>query len=319
MKRFFLLGPTASGKTEVALILARKLGAEIVSLDSMLVYRGMDIGTAKPTAEERAAVPHHLIDVVDPSEEYSVARYLQATREVEADLAGRGRAALYVGGTTMWFKALVFGLLQTPEIPAELQRELEQELEERGGEEMHRRLAEVDPAAAERIHPNDDRRLLRALGVWRVSGRALSDWQEQWGAGRSLQEPAALLDWPREVLRDRVVRRFEGMLTEGLLDEIQAIQAGCGFGRTAGKAIGYRQFLDHLAGQCSLEQAVQKAVTRTHVLIRRQMTWLRSFPEILRLERSAEEPAAAVAEKLAALWASQGNPDSFGATAPRPE
>ncbi|MCP4094006.1 MAG: tRNA (adenosine(37)-N6)-dimethylallyltransferase MiaA [Planctomycetes bacterium] len=301
-QRFFLLGPTASGKTAVALDLAGRLNAEILSLDSMLVYRGMDIGTAKPSAEEMASVPHHLIDLVEPSEEFSVARYLQAAAEAEKDVYARGKKVLYVGGTTMWFKALVFGLLDIPDAPQALQDELQRQWDRNGAADLYRELQQVDALAAEKIHPNDERRILRALGVQRSTGKALSAWQQQWQADSKLPEPAALLEWPREVLHQRVAQRFEGMVEAGLLGEIAAILSSGGFGRTAGKAIGYRQVLDHLEGKCSLEEGLQKAVTKTNVLIRRQMTWLRSFPDLLRIEMQQGEAGSEVAARLAAAW-----------------
>lgn len=301
--RYFLLGPTASGKTAVSLALARHLHAEILSLDSMLVYRGMDIGTAKPSLEERATVPHHLIDVVDPSEEFSVKRYVEAAAAVEQDLAARGKTALYVGGTTMWFKALMFGLLEVPEASVEVRAELEQLLQQEGGiEAMRAELEQVDPAAFERIHPNDTRRLQRALETYRQTGRALSDWQSQWSEDRTLKAPTALLDWPREVLRARVELRFSMMVEAGLLEEVQGIRDGVGFGRTAGKGIGYRQVLEHLEGRCSLDEALQQCVTKTHVLIRRQMTWLRSFPGILKIPMTDRLDPEVVAGELAAAF-----------------
>lgn len=301
--RYFLLGPTASGKTAVSLALARHLDAEILSLDSMLVYRGMDIGTAKPSGEEQGTVAHHLIDLVDPSEEFSVKRYLEAASEVEATLAAKGRSALYVGGTTMWFKALMFGLLEVPEASEEVRQSLQQRLQAPGGAEVLRaELAEVDPAAHARIHPNDTRRMLRALETWHQTGKPLSAWQSQWEGEQELTAPTALLDWPREVLHDRVARRFQGMVDAGLLEEVQGIRDGVGFGRTAAKGIGYRQILDHLAGVCSLEEALQQCVTRTNVLIRRQMTWLRSFPGILRVSMTDLLDPEVVALELAAAF-----------------
>jgi tRNA dimethylallyltransferase len=300
--RYFLLGPTASGKTAVALELAGLLNAEILSLDSMLVYRGMDIGTAKPSAEEMAAVPHHLIDLVSAAEDFSVAKYLAAAAVAEADVKARGKKALYVGGTTMWFKALVFGLLEIPDTSVALEQELQAEIEQNGSTGLRAELEKVDPAAAKRIHPNDTRRLLRAIGVWRTTGQSMSDWQQQWGPRATIDEPAALLEWSRDVLHQRVAQRFQMMVEDGLLEEIQAILESGGFSRSAGKAIGYWQVIDYLEGRCTLEVALQRAVTKTNALIRRQMTWLRSFPDLLRIEMQPQEPASVVAARLAAAW-----------------
>lgn len=303
-ERFFLLGPTASGKTVVALELAVLLDAEILSLDSMLVYRGMDIGTAKPSVAELAAVPHHLIDLVDATEEFSVALYLQAAAVAEAAVKARGKKVLYVGGTTMWFKALVFGLLDIPDTSAELQQELDTELQQNGSSALRAELEAVDPKAAQRIHQNDTRRLVRALGVWRTTGKSMSDWQEQWGQCATIGEPAALLEWPREVLHQRVASRFQAMIDAGLLQEIQTLLDGGGFSRSAGKAIGYWQLRDYLEGRCTLEDALQRAVYKTNVLIRRQMTWLRSFADLRRMQMQPEEAPSVVAARLAAAWSS---------------
>lgn len=302
LQRYFLLGPTASGKTSVSLALAEMLNAEILSLDSMLVYRGMDIGTAKPTVEERAPVAHHLIDLVDPSEEFSVKQYLDAAAAVEADLQSRGKAALYVGGTTMWFKAIMFGLLEVPQASAAIRNDIQSALDCGEVEALRAELLSVDPVAWERIHLNDTRRLQRALETYRQTGKPLSDWQSQWEHGRDLTAPVALLDWPRDILRARVVQRFSLMIDAGFLEEVRSIRDGCGFGRTAGKAIGYRQILDHLDGLGSLEEALQKGITKTHVLIRRQMTWLRSFPGILQVPMKEGLDASVVAGELAAQF-----------------
>ncbi|MAW59931.1 MAG: tRNA (adenosine(37)-N6)-dimethylallyltransferase MiaA [Planctomycetes bacterium] len=281
MKRFFLLGPTASGKTRVAFALAGPLDAEILSMDSMLVYRGMDLGTAKPTAEEQAQVPHHLIDLVDPHEEFSVARWLQAADEVEAELAARGKNALYVGGTNLYLKARTAGLLESPPIPDEVRAQVAADGEgERGLERLYAELQEVDPESAQRIHPNDSQRIRRAIEMYRATGRSLTAWQQEWRPDQPLAESAVALAWPRTLLRERVARRFDQMLDQGFLTEIQNIRAAGGFGPTAAKALGYRQMLAYLEGECTLEDARERAVTGTRTYIRRQMTWLRSFPDL---------------------------------------
>jgi tRNA dimethylallyltransferase len=281
MQRYFLLGPTASGKTRVALALAEPLDAEIVSMDSMLVYRGMDLGTAKPSAEEQAAVPHHLIDLVAPHEEYSVARYLEAARSCEADLAARGKNALFVGGTNLYLKALTAGLLESPPVAAEIRAEVRSLAESPAGlRQLFRELQGVDPESATRIHSNDAQRISRAIEMYRATGRTLTDWQREWRPAQALAEPALALEWPRDTLRERVSRRFSQMLNDGFLDEIRTIQASGGFGPTAAKALGYRQMIDFLAGGSSREVATERAINGTRTYIRRQMTWLRSFPDL---------------------------------------
>ena len=307
MKRYFLLGPTASGKTRVALALAEPLQAEILSMDSMLVYRGMDLGTAKPTAEEQAAAPHHLIDLIDPHEEFSVARWLDAAHAVEAELAARGKNALYVGGTNLYLKARTAGLLESPPIPEELREAVRKEGAAEGGlKTLYRQLQEVDPDSAERIHPNDAQRIHRAIEMYRATGRPLTAMQQEWSPDQALGEAAVALAWPRTQLRERVARRFDQMLEQGFLDEIRTIQAAQGFGPTAAKALGYRQILAYLAGTCTLEEARDRAVTGTRTYIRRQMTWLRSFPDLRWVEMcdDAEQPrptAELAAACLAAL------------------
>ena len=304
-RRVFLLGPTASGKTAVGVAMARRLDAEILSLDSMLVYRGMDLGTAKPSAAERDGVPHHLIDVVGADEPFSVARYRDLALDTEAEVRARGKLPLYVGGTTMWFKALVHGLLEVPSAPAELRAALEAEADADPAV-LRTELERVDPAAAARIHVNDRRRVIRALEVHRHTGRSLSAWQAEWDVRDAIGEPTVVLRWPRELLHVRIVERFQLMLAAGLLDEVRALAAAPGFGPTAAKAIGYRQLLDHLAGRCTLEEAVAAAVKATKVLVRRQTTWLRSFPDVRWLDvEGAEEASVLAARACSALGVDQ--------------
>ncbi|MCH2102174.1 MAG: tRNA (adenosine(37)-N6)-dimethylallyltransferase MiaA [Planctomycetes bacterium] len=281
MKRYFLLGPTASGKTRVACALAEPLRAEILSMDSMLVYRGMNLGTAKPSADEQAAAPHHLIDLIYPHEEYSVARWLKAADAVEADLVQRGKNALYVGGTNLYLKARTAGLLESPLISEKVRGSVRKEGAAEGGiKALYSELQEVDPDSAERIHPNDAQRIHRAVEMYRATGRPLTALQQEWSSGQALGASAVALAWPREELRGRVARRFEQMLAQGFLDEVRDLCAARGFGPTAGKALGYRQMLAYLEGSCTLDEARDRAVTGTRTYIRRQMTWLRSFPDL---------------------------------------
>lgn len=300
MQRTFLLGPTASGKTAIALRLAERLNAEIVSMDSMLVYRGMDLGTAKPTAEERAQVPHHLIDVVDPHEDFSVARWLDAANEVEAELAARGKHALYVGGTNLYLKARTAGLLESPVVPEDVRTAVrELAATEAGLKQLFEELQAQDPESAARIHPNDAQRIARAIEVNRVTGRALSAWQQEWRPGQLLGEAAVALEWPREVLRERVAQRFDLMLAQGFLDEIRHIRDAAGFGPTAGKALGYRQMLAYLEGETDLEHARERAITGTRTYIRRQMTWLRSFPDLQWVSMCEDDGRSRAADAVA--------------------
>ncbi len=302
MRRYFLLGTTASGKTPVGLQLAPLLNAEILSLDSMLLYRGMDIGTAKPTLAERAQVPHHLIDLVGPNETYSAARWVDAARAVESELSMRGKAALYVGGTALYLKALLHGLPQDRRPPEGLSASLSREWEAEGGPaSLRAELERVDPQAAERIHWNDVRRLLRALEHWRAFGEPWSAAAAPWPKSGALSEPAVALHWPRATLHARILRRFEQMMEDGFLEEVRRLNANPGFGATARLAIGYRELLAHLEDGLNLDTAVAHAVRATKVLVRRQATWLRSFPDLQELECSGETDLGEVARAAARL------------------
>lgn len=276
---WFLSGPTASGKSSLAVRMARLLGAEIVSVDSMAVYRGLDVGTAKPSADDRRHVPHHLVDVVDPGEAYSVARWLAAAADAVADCRRRGRAILFVGGTPLYLRALRDGLAPLPAADLDLRRALVAEAAERGSAALHRRLAEVDPAAAARIHPHDVKRIVRGLEVARATGRPLSDAFA--ARPHPLFEPRLMiLDLPRATLHDRIDRRVERMFAAGLVEETRAALAGPGgIGPTASQAAGYAEAIDVIAGRIDVAEAIRRTQRRTRQLAKRQLTWLRSFKD----------------------------------------
>ncbi|HEX9792740.1 MAG TPA: tRNA (adenosine(37)-N6)-dimethylallyltransferase MiaA [Planctomycetota bacterium] len=300
--RAFLLGPTAAGKTAVAIALARHLPLEVLTLDSMQVYQGMDIGTAKPGPAERGAVAHHLLDLVPPDQEFSVARWLDAAHRTEAEVRARGRLPLYVGGTGLYLKALTAGLLAGPSVPAEVRAAVASELAANGREALRAELRHGDPELHARLHPNDDKRLLRGVEILRACGRPLTALQQQWREGARIGAPAVAIEWPRERLRERVAERFDAMLESGLLEEVARLRTDPGFGAAAGKALGYRQLIEHLDGECTLQEAVARAVTLTRTLIRRQMTWLRSFPDlqwaVVGSTDAAEVVAAGIADRL---------------------
>jgi tRNA dimethylallyltransferase len=275
---WFLTGPTAAGKTAVGLELARLLDAEIVSMDSMAVYRGMDIGTAKPTAAEQAAVRHHLIDLVEPAAEFSVAQYLEAAEAAVADIRSRGRQVLFVGGTPLYLKALLYGLSAGPAADWELRRQLQELAHRGGGAALHRRLAQVDPVAAQRLHPNDVRRVIRALEVFHATGQPISAGQADWIGAVFNACKVYVLDWPRRQLHDRINRRVEQMFAQGFVDEVRRVLAASpALGRTAAQAVGYRQVLEHLAGRCDLTATVQRVQAATRQFAKRQLTWFRSL------------------------------------------
>lgn len=280
----FLVGPTASGKSALAPELATFLGAEIASLDSMLVYRGMDIGTAKPDAKLQAKVRHHLIDQVEPHESYSVSRYVEDSREVLRELREQRRAALFVGGTALYLKALTHGLFRGPQVDPVLRESLEQRWVREGAHAMHAQLRQVDPRSAERLHPNDRKRVLRALEVHAQSGRTLSDWQREWrdGAARSAGVARRIvgLEIDSAELDRRIPLRTRALLDGGWVEEARRIRAGAGFGRTAAQALGYAEVLEFADGLRTRESCEVAINLRTRQFARRQRTWFRQFPEI---------------------------------------
>jgi tRNA dimethylallyltransferase len=221
---WFLTGPTAAGKSAVGVELARQIGAEIVSMDSMALYRGMDIGTAKPTARQRRDVPHHLIDVLDPWHECSLAQYVELAGQAAAEIAGRGREVLFLGGTPLYLKALLRGIFRGPPADWELRRRLVEEAQRQGANWLHRRLAEVDPPTAARLHPNDTRRLVRALEVFEKTGQPISQLQRQFEIGRPAAECRVfMLYWPKAELHARIDRRVEEMFAAGLVEEVRGL------------------------------------------------------------------------------------------------
>jgi tRNA dimethylallyltransferase len=292
-----LTGPTGSGKTALGVELAEQLGAEIVSMDSMALYRGMDIGTAKPGPEGRRRVPHHLIDVLDPWESASVAWWLDRAADCCHDIRRRGRRVLFVGGTPLYLKALLRGLFPGPPADLELRRRLTREAETAGRQALHDRLACVDPATAGRLHPNDVRRVVRALEVWELTGRPISQWQTQWvrrapsaeraspespSAPRSaLPAPRCLwLDLPRPELYARIDRRVGEMFAAGLVDEVRGLrQLTRPLSREAAQALGYKEVFAYLDGGAGLEETIARVQTRTRNLAKRQVTWFRHLPE----------------------------------------
>jgi tRNA dimethylallyltransferase len=272
-----VVGPTASGKSDVAMMLARSLDAEIVSVDSMLVYRGMDIGTAKPTREERALVPHHLLDLAEPSERFTVARFQACAHRALARIA---RTPLLVGGSGLYFRAVVDELSFPPEDPV-VRASLEAEADDLGADELYRRLADTDPVAAARIEPGNVRRIIRALEVTAISGAPFSSFAAAWDRYDASRVRAAGIRIERDVLARRIGGRVLGMLQGGWLDEVRDLmERGFGAWLTATQAIGYAELARHLDGRLSLDEAAERTVQRTKELARRQMAWFRRDPRI---------------------------------------
>ena len=273
-----VVGPTASGKTSLACSLARELAAEIVSADSQQCYRGLDAGTAKPSAEERAGVPHHLLDVADPKEQLDAARFVQLADAAIAEIAGRGKRVIVAGGTGLWIRALLRGLLDAPGASAEFRARFRDETEREGLPALHARLAGVDPEGARAIRPNDRVRIERALEVHALSGRRLSDLQREHAfAGERCPARIVCLVPPRDVLQQSIARRTRSLFESGeleretrwLLDRIQGVPGA----RKALKIIGYGEMADALAGRCTREQAEERVAARTRQYAKRQKTW----------------------------------------------
>lgn len=300
---WYLTGPTAAGKTGVGVELARQLGADVVSLDSMAVYRGMDVGTAKPTPAQRQDVPHHLIDILDPDQDFSVASYVTAAHRTVAEIRRRGREVLFVGGTPMYLKALLRGLYQGPPADWEFRRAVEEEARRVGIEALHERLSLVDPLSAARLHKHDVRRIIRALEVYRTTGVPLSHEQLQFEEGTPAERCRVfVLSWPRAELHRRIDARVARMFTSGLVEEVQGLLARFGkLGRTAAQAVGYRESIALLGGELTRETAEQQVRVRTHRFARRQETWFRSLCECRRLEVDESAHPGEVARRILEL------------------
>ncbi|HEX4608607.1 MAG TPA: tRNA (adenosine(37)-N6)-dimethylallyltransferase MiaA [Urbifossiella sp.] len=296
-----LTGPTGGGKSALALALAPRLGAEVVAMDSMTVYRGMDIGTAKPTAAERAAVPHHLVDELDPWESGTVAWWLDRAAAVCADLTARGKRPLFVGGTPFYLKALLHGLFDGPPGDPALRGRLEAEADRVGKDVLHARLAAVDARTAARLHPNDVRRVVRAMEVFELTGKPISAWQQGWDtaafAGGAAPPPAAIpavvLELPRDALYDRINRRVGAMLAAGWVDEAKRLRdLPRPPGREASQALGYRELWDYLdTPGASLDAATDLIRTRTRQFAKRQLTWFRHLPTLVPVPADATDAA----------------------------
>jgi tRNA dimethylallyltransferase len=302
---WFLTGATAVGKTAVGIALAQRIGAEIISLDSMAIYRGMDIGTAKPTGAERDAVPHHLVDIVEPSVEFSVAQYVDAAAAAVSDIRSRGREPLFVGGTPLYLKSLLRGLFNGPPADWQLRREIEEELQHVGQPALYERLAQIDPVAASHIHPHDTRRLIRALEVFRATGQPISHQQLQFEEGRPADECRVfVLRRRREELHARIEGRVEAMIECGLVDEARTLTSdGRQLGRTARQAVGYREALAYLAGEYDRDEMIARIKARTRRFAKRQGTWFRSLSECRFVDITGEVDANTVAKQIEATAA----------------
>jgi len=290
----FLMGPTASGKTDLAIELTKVLPCELISVDSALVYRGMDIGTAKPSKALLNKFPHRLIDILDPSQSYSAADFRSDALSAMAEITARGKIPLLVGGTMLYFKALLDGLADMPAANLEIRAQLEAEAASRGWQALHDELAAIDPVSAARIHPNDPQRLSRALEVYRVSGLSMTAHREQQSA-QSTEAAAsgrhqlpytvanlAIAPVDRKVLHDRIAQRFTQMLDQGFVEEVVALRSRGDLHSNLPsiRAVGYRQVWDHLDGKLTHDEMQERGIIATRQLAKRQFTWLRSWENL---------------------------------------
>lgn len=296
-----LTGPTASGKSSVALSIAEQINAEIVSLDSIAVYRGMDIGTAKPTATDRARVPHHLLDVVSPTEEFSVANYLTRATQSANEIFSRGKRPLFVGGTPMYLKGLLYGFDPGPPADWDFRRAVDQDIREFGIEALHKRLQQVDPLSAHRLPPTDTRRITRALEVAYLTSVPISHRQTQFESLAAKRSPTLIaISWPRETLHKRIESRVESMFEAGLVNEVAGLlEEHQTFSRTAAAAVGYREVIEHLHKGISLDSTKQLVLFHTRQLARRQETWFRSLPSLQCLVVDSDESLELAKSELA--------------------
>ncbi len=285
-----MMGPTAAGKTDLALELVRRFPCEVISVDSALVYRGMDIGTAKPDIETRRRVPHRLVDIREPEESYSAGEFVRDASNAIADIQAAGRIPLLVGGTMLYFRALLHGLAELPAADPAVRRAIDRQADERGWAALYAELQAVDPAAAARIGPGDRQRIQRAMEVFRLSGRPLSEWQQSSPRGKPPGSTQfvriALVPEPRAVLHTRIEIRLKHMIANGFPEEVAQLMARPGLRRDAPsmRAVGYRQFWTQQAGECSFEEARYRALVATRQLAKRQLTWLRSETDTQRFD-----------------------------------
>jgi tRNA dimethylallyltransferase len=302
----FLMGPTASGKTALSVQLAQVLDGEIISVDSALVFKGMDIGTAKPTLEERGGIPHHLIDILDPSESFSTGQFRAQALALMNTITRRGKIPILTGGTMLYFNALLNGLAVLPEASPAIRAKLDQDLEQLGKEALHQRLADIDPPAAARIHPNDPQRIQRALEVYEISGKPLSSFFNAAQDEDLPYQKIKLIIAPpdRKILHEIIAQRFRNMLEKGFINEVEVLyhRGDLSEKMPSIRAVGYRQVWAYLQGEDDLETMVEKAIIATRQLAKRQFTWLRRETDAISFQTGQadllEKVLAAVMNRL---------------------
>ncbi|MCI4003709.1 tRNA (adenosine(37)-N6)-dimethylallyltransferase MiaA [Dickeya dianthicola] len=300
----FIMGPTASGKTALAMALRERLPVELISVDSALIYRGMDIGTAKPGPEELARAPHRLLDILDPAEAYSAADFRRDALQAMAEVTAAGRIPLLVGGTMLYFKALLEGLSPLPSADAQVRREIEERARTEGWEALHRQLSVIDPVSAARIHPNDPQRLSRALEVFFVSGNTLTELTKTSGEALPYRvHQFAIAPATRELLHERIALRFRQMLESGFETEARALFARPDLNPALPsiRCVGYRQMWSYLSGEIDYDEMVYRGICATRQLAKRQMTWLRGWEEVCWFD--SDRPGEALRKVIQAVSA----------------
>ncbi|MFC1738849.1 tRNA (adenosine(37)-N6)-dimethylallyltransferase MiaA [Planctomycetota bacterium] len=299
-----ILGVTASGKGRLAFDLAKEMAGEIISVDSMKVYRRMNIGTAKPPPEALEQVRYHLIDVVEPSEPFNVARFLELAYEAIKKIEERSKPVIAVGGTALYIKAMLYGLFEGPGSDEQIRRQLQKQAEAEGLEKLHKELAELDPEAAKRINPNDAKRIIRAIEVHTITGRTISSFQQQFDAARPVHNWTIIgLRRERTIENQRINARVKKMMTSGLVDEAKSLLAEeKSLSRQAGCAIGYAEIIEHLQGKSTLQEAIEQIKKSTRRLAKNQRTWFKRFKYVnwldIKEDESPEDIISRVKEKL---------------------
>jgi len=296
-----IMGPTASGKTGLALDIAAKVESEVISVDSALVYKGMDIGTAKPTQEEQAGVVHHLIDIIDPAQSYSVSQFVNDTNALIGDILARGKVPILAGGTMMYFNALINGISPLPKSDEKIRDEITQQAQRLGWSKLHDELRGVDPISGERIHPNDPQRITRALEVYRSTGKTLTHWQQQEGEKCPYNiAQFAIAPADRAVLHERIATRFDLMLEQGFEKEVVKLYERSDLHEDLPsiRSVGYRQMWQYLDGQLSYAEMRERGIIATRQLAKRQLTWLRGWEQVTWLDTFANDNLTKITAKV---------------------
>ena len=296
-----IMGPTASGKTGLALDIAAQVDSEVISVDSALVYKGMDIGTAKPTQEEQAGVVHHLIDIIDPADSYSVSQFVNDTNGLIGDILARGKVPILAGGTMMYFNALINGISPLPKSDEKIRDDITQQAQRLGWSKLHDELRGVDPISGERIHPNDPQRITRALEVYRSTGKTLTHWQQQEGEKCPYNiAQFAIAPADRAVLHERIATRFDLMLEQGFENEVVKLYERSDLHEDLPsiRSVGYRQMWQYLDGQLSYAEMRERGIIATRQLAKRQLTWLRGWEQVTWLDTFANDNLTKITAKV---------------------